>query len=233
MINDLKTLAINGLWKNNPGVVQLLGLCPLLAVTGTVVNALGMALATLFVLFMSNVFVSLVRNLTTSEIRIPVFVMIIATLVTIVELLMQAYSYSLYQVLGIFLPLITTNCIVLGRAEAYASKNNPLLAGFDGLMMGLGFGFVLIMLGAVREIIGMGTLFNNMELLLGEGVDYTWVVFEDYDGVLAVILPPGAFLVMGMLIALKNMIDQWVESRRTTVIQTHSERRVRVTGHIK
>ena len=151
-----KTLTHNGLWKNNPALVQLLGLCPLLAVSASVVNSLGLAMATLFVLTTSNLCVSLVRNVVSDTIRLPVFVMIIAAAVTAIELLMQAYTYELYQILGIFLPLITTNCVILGRADAFAAKNPVLPALYDGFIMGVGFGAVLVVLGAIRELLGTG-----------------------------------------------------------------------------
>ena len=157
----------DGLWHNNPALVQLLGLCPMLAVTGTVVNALGLGMATTLVLVGSNLSVSLIRNFVPDTVRLPAFVMIIAALVTCVELLSQAFTYDLYLSLGIFIPLIVTNCIILGRAEAFARKNPILPSILDGLMMGLGFMSVLLILGAMREIIGRGTLFADMHLLLG------------------------------------------------------------------
>lgn len=158
-MSEHKKLLKNGMWDNNPALVQLLGLCPLLAVSSTVTNALGLGIATLLVLVGSNVTVSLIRNYVPKEIRIPVFVMIIASLVTCVQLLMNAYAYGLYLSLGIFIPLIVTNCIIIGRAEAYASKNDPLPAALDGFWMGMGMTTVLVVLGAMREIIGNGTLF--------------------------------------------------------------------------
>ncbi|GLX83567.1 electron transport complex subunit E [Thalassotalea eurytherma] len=206
---EYKELAIQGLWKNNPGLVQLLGLCPLLAVTATVTNALGLGLATLLVLIGSNVTVSLVREWVPKEIRIPVFVLIIAAFVTVIQLLMNAYTYGIYQSLGIFLPLIVTNCAIIGRAEAYASKNPVKQAAFDGLMMGLGFALVLIVLGAIREVLGQGTLFDGAELLLGEWASVLRVEVLHLDNkFLLAILPPGAFIAMGFLIAVKNYIDE-------------------------
>ncbi len=166
-MTNYREIAWQGLWKNNPGLVQLLGLCPLLAVTATITNALGLGLATMLVLIGSNILVSLVRDYVPKEIRIPVFVMIIAALVTTVQLLINAYAYGLYLSLGIFLPLIVTNCIIIGRAEAFASRNNAFSAAFDGLMMGLGFTLVLTVLGATREILGQGTLFDGADQLLG------------------------------------------------------------------
>ena len=227
-------IAGNGLWKNNPALVQLLGLCPLLAVTASVVNALGLAVATLFVLVISNLCVSLIRNVVTDSIRLPAFVLIIAAAVTGTELLMQAYAYELYQILGIFLPLITTNCVILGRADAFAAKNRVLPAVADGVMMGLGFGLVLVVLGAIRELLGTGALFANMDLLLGPAAQsWTLVIAKDYPGLLLAILPPGAFIITGLLIAGKNVIDARVEraNTRTVHIETGSKR-VRVTGEI-
>ena len=224
----------NGLWKNNPALVQLLGLCPLLAVTASVVNALGLAIATLFVLVTSNLCVSLIRNVVTESIRLPAFVLIIAAAVTGTELLMQAYAYDLYQILGIFLPLITTNCVILGRADAFAAKNPLLPAVADGVMMGLGFGVVLVVLGAVRELLGTGAALANMDLLLGPmAQDWTVVVAADYTGLLLAILPPGAFIITGLMIAAKNHIDtQIAQANQTGLdIQTGSKR-VRVTGEI-
>ena len=227
-------IAGNGLWKNNPALVQLLGLCPLLAVTASVVNALGLAVATLFVLVISNLCVSLIRNVVTDSIRLPAFVLIIAAAVTGTELLMQAYAYELYQILGIFLPLITTNCVILGRADAFAAKNQVLPAVADGVMMGLGFGLVLVVLGAIRELLGTGALFANMDLLLGPAAQsWTLVIAQDYPGLLLAILPPGAFIITGLLIAGKNVIDARIEraNTRTVHIETGSKR-VRVTGEI-
>ncbi|RUO21369.1 electron transport complex subunit E [Aliidiomarina haloalkalitolerans] len=211
MSTEYQTLANDGLWENNPALVQLLGLCPLLAVTGTVTNALGLGIATMLVLVGSNITVSLVRNWVPNEIRIPVFVIVIATFVTLVELTMNAFTYGLFMALGIFIPLIVTNCAIIGRAEAYASKNNWYNSAFDGLMMGLGFTLVLVALGALREILGQGTLFAGAELLLGEWArDLKIQLFSfDYPLLLA-ILPPGAFLGMGFLIAGKN----WIDGRR-------------------
>lgn len=198
-----------GLWKNNPALVQLLGLCPLLAVTNTFINALGLSIATLLVLVVSNLTVSLVKKWVTNEIRIPVFIIIIASFVTIIQLLMNAYTYGLYLSLGIFIPLIVTNCAIIGRAEAFASKHSPKEAAFDGLMMGLGFMAVLLLLGGVREVLGQGTLFDGAHLLFGEWArDLTIQVFQFDNQFLLAILPPGAFIFMGFIIAGKNYIDQ-------------------------
>ena len=229
------TLTNNGLWKNNPALVQLLGLCPLLAVSASVVNSLGLAAATLFVLISSNLCVSVVRNVVSDTIRLPVFVMIIAASVTAIELLMHAYIYELYQILGIFLPLITTNCIILGRADAFAAKNPVLPSIYDGFIMGVGFGAVLVVLGAIRELLGTGGLFANMQLLFGETARHWHVVFSaDYPALLLAILPPGAFIVTGFLIAGKNAFDnaatRRAEASRAPVVA--GTKRVRVTGKI-
>ncbi len=212
---EYKDLAWEGLWKNNPGLVQLLGLCPLLAVTSTLTNALGLGLATLLVLIGSNATVSVIREWVPKEIRIPIFVLIIAAFVTLVQLLMNAYAYGLYQALGIFLPLIVTNCAIIGRAEAYASKNPLKQASFDGLMMGLGFTAVLLVLGGIREILGQGTLFDGADLLLGSWASILRVEVYQLDSqFLLAILPPGAFITMGFLIAIKNIIDDKLAERQ-------------------
>lgn len=203
-----KDLSIQGLWKNNPGIVQLLGLCPLLAVTNTLTNALGLGLATLFVVIASNILISLIRHHVPKAIRIPVFVMIIASLVSCIQLLMNAYTYQLYLSLGIFIPLIVTNCMIIGRAEAFASKNNVKHSAFDGLMMGLGFSTVLVLLGASREILAQGTLFDGIETLLGDWAGFMTITLYNTDtSFLLAALPPGAFILMGLIIALKNFID--------------------------
>ncbi len=227
---EYKELAIQGLWKNNPGLVQLLGLCPLLAVTATVTNAIGLGLATLLVLICSNVTVSAIRHWVPKEIRIPIFVLIIAAFVTCVQLLMNAYTFGIYQSLGIFLPLIVTNCAIIGRAEAYASKNPVKQAAFDGLMMGLGFTIVLILLGIIREILGQGTLFDGANLLLGDWASVLRIEVMQLDSqFLLAILPPGAFIAMGILIALKNAIDNQVKVKTKKVVDTEQViERVRV-----
>ncbi|EDM46042.1 electron transport complex subunit E [Marinobacter algicola] len=224
----------DGLWTNNPALVQVLGLCPLLAVTSTVVNAIGLGLATLMVLMGSNLAVSLIRNFVSESVRLPAFVMIIASFVTCAELLMQAYTYELYQILGIFIPLIVTNCAILGRADAFASKNPPLPALLDGVMMGIGFLIVLIALGAMRELVGQGTLFTDMDLLLGPmAADWGIRPLEQYPDVLFMVLPPGAFVGLGLLIALKNGIDNHLKAHRKAVEPiVAGSKRVRVTGHV-
>ena len=236
MSTDYQEISKNGLWKNNPALVQLLGLCPLLAVTGSVVNALGLGLATILVLVGSNIAVSLIRKTVSEAVRLPAFVMIIASFTTCTELLMKAYTYELYQILGIFIPLIVTNCAILGRADAFASKNSVLPSAFDGLMMGLGFTLVLLSVGAIREVLGSGTLFADMHLLLGPGAEnWTLNLFGDYRGLLVAILPPGAFIVTGFLIAAKNLIDVKLDERekaKRTEPVIKGSKRVRTTGTI-
>jgi len=218
-LNETLTISKNGLWQNNVALVQLLGLCPLLAVTGTVTNGLGLGIATLMTLVLSNSVVSLIRPWLKSEIRIPVFVLIIASIVTTIELIMNAWFHELYLVLGIFIPLIVTNCSIIARAEAYASKNNLLNSALDGFMMGLGFTLVLIVLGGMRELIGFGTLFANAQLMFGSvGESMTITVSENYPGFLLAVLPPGAFIGLGLLIALKNIIDKRQQSRQTVTV---------------
>lgn len=225
MNDEYKEIAWQGLWKNNPGLVQLLGLCPLLAVTSTVTNALGLGIATLLVLICSNATVSAVRQWVPKEVRIPIFVLIIAAFVSCVQLLMNAYTYGLYQSLGIFLPLIVTNCAIIGRAEAYASKNPVKQASFDGLMMGIGFTLVLVTLGAIREILGQGTLFDGAHLLLGDWALALRIEVLHFDSqFLLAILPPGAFIVMGFLIAAKNIVDEKIAKRHPKTEQINIER---------
>ncbi len=229
-MSEIKSVIVDGLWKNNPVLVQLLGLCPLLAVTSTVTNALGLSIATLVVLVASNVTISFIRNWVRKEIRIPIFVMIIASFVTAIELLMNAYSYSLYLSLGIFIPLIVTNCAIIGRAEAFASRNNVKLAALDGLMMGFGFTLVLVTLGSVREILGQGTLFDGAELLLGNWASSLKItLFASDTHFLLAILPPGAFFTMGFFIAVKNIVDQRMNEKTKKDQPTKGIERVRIT----
>ena len=211
----------NGLWTNNVALVQLLGLCPLLAVTSTLVNGLGLGIATLVTLVLSNTLVSLIRDFVRSEVRLPVFVLIIASVVTIIELTMKAFFYDLYLVLGIFIPLIVTNCAIIGRAEGFASRNPVGASALDGLMMGMGFLAVLGLLGGMREIIGFGTLFNNAELMFGDAAKTLTIVFNaDYGGFLLAILPPGAFFGLAILIVIKNVIDE--RKTQTSVAQVNA-----------
>ncbi len=199
----------DGLWKNNVSLVQLIGLCPLLAVTSTLINGLGLGVATTLILIASNVTISLIRSIVPNEIRLPIFVLIIASFVTITEMIMKAFYYDLYLILGIFIPLIVVNCSVIGRAEVFASKNPVNYAFVDGLMMGFGFTFVLVMLGGLRELLGYGTLFAHAEIMFGETAkQLKIIIFSDYQGFLLAILPPGAFFGLGLLIALKNWLDK-------------------------
>ncbi len=204
-----KSLLLDGVWRNNGALVQLLGLCPLLAVSNNVTNALGLGLATLIVLVISNTMISLFRKFIPHDIRIPIYVMVIATSVTVVQLLMNAFAYPVYQSLGIFIPLIVTNCIVIGRAEAYASKNSVLHSTFDGFAMGLGMTFSLVLLGAFRELIGNGTLFDGLDLLFGDWAKVLRLDILQLDsGLLLAILPPGAFIGLGIILSVKNIIDK-------------------------
>lgn len=205
----------DGLWNNNQALVALLGLCPLLATTTSATNGLGMGLATTAVFVLSNVTVSSIRNLVRPEVRLPVFVLVIASFVTAVELVMQAYFFELHKVLGLFIPLIVTNCAIIGRAEAFASKTKVDTALVDGLSMGLGFTLVLMTLGGLREFVGQGTLFHQAHLLLGESAQaLSLSLGAGFEGILLAILPPGAFIGLGMLIALKNLIDKRLQKHR-------------------
>jgi len=218
-MDDYIKIAKNGLWNNNQALVALLGLCPLLAVTNNVVNSIALGLATTFVLIASNTTISIFRHHISKEVRIPIFVLLIASFVTIVELTMQSYFYDLYLILGIFVPLIVTNCAILGRAEAFASKNTWGKSALDGLMMGIGFSIILIILGGMRELIGSGTLFDQSALLLGSlGDTLSVTVFEDYQGTLLAILPPGAFIGLGLIVAVKNFIDLKVVEKSKSII---------------
>lgn len=211
---DYKANAREGLWTNNMVFSQMLALCPLLAVTGTATNGLGMGLATIAVLMLSGATVSLFRNIITPEVRIPDFVLIIASVVTLVDMSMNAWMHELYKVLGLFIPLIVTNCAILGRAESFASKNGVVPALYDGLMMGLGFTMVLVVLGALREILGSGTLFANAALLLGDGFAFLeTTLIPDYRGFLLFALPSGGFIALGFILAGKRLLDRWLESR--------------------
>lgn len=227
--------AKNGLWKNNAALVQLLGLCPLLAVSNSTVNALGLGLATMFVLMISNMAVSTCRHKVDSAIRLPVFVMIIAAATTCIELLMQAVTFELYEILGIFIPLIVTNCSVLGRADAFACKNPIGLSTWDGAVTGFGFLWVLVLVGMIRELLGQGTLFANMSLLLPAWPESVMFSFgPNYRNFLLAALPPGAFITVGFLVAIKTMIDRWLaqraHARKAPVVA--GSKRVRVTGNI-
>ncbi|WAT03011.1 electron transport complex subunit E [Rouxiella chamberiensis] len=213
-MSEAKTLIVNGLWKNNSALVQLLGLCPLLAVTSTATNALGLGLATTLVLTCTNAMISAFRRWVPSEIRIPIYVLIIASVVSTVEMLINAYAFALYQALGIFIPLIVTNCIVVGRAEAVAANSPVHLAALDGMMTGLGATSAMFVLGSLREIIGSGVLFNGADLLLGPWAKVLRIEVIHLDNpFLLAMLPPGAFIGLGMLLAGKYLIDQRMKAR--------------------
>lgn len=209
-----KDILHNGVWKQNTGLVQLLGLCPILAISNSVVNAVSLGLATALVMTLSGAAIAPIRNFVPNEARIPVFILIIAVLVTVVQFSMNAYMYGLYVVLGIFIPLIVTNCIVLARIEAFAAKNPALESALDGFAMGLGLTAVLAVLGGLREIIGHGTLLSGIDLVFGEAAK-SWVitVVPNYHGFLLAILPPGAFITLGMLIAAKNWLNLRAEQK--------------------
>lgn len=205
----------DGLWDNNVVFAQMLALCPAMAVTTSGTNGLGMGLATTAVLLASNILVALIRDFVSPQVRIPVFVVLIATLVTLVDLALNAWLHDLYKVLGLFIALIVVNCAILGRAESFASKSPVLDAALDGLMMGIGFTFALTVIGLVRELLGSGTLFAQASLLLGPQFAFLeTTVVPDYGGVLMMILPPGGFLVLGVLLALKRVIDTRIAARQ-------------------
>lgn len=209
MSNLYARITRDSLWNNNIVFSQTLGLCPTMAVTSTATNGLGMGLATTAVLIASNMLISSVRHAVSEEVRIPVYIVIIATLVTLVDVSINAWAHDLYKVLGLFIALIVANCAVLGRAEAFAAKNPVLPSGVDGLMMGLGFTLALTTIGAVREILGAGTLFADAHLLLGSAFSFMELrIIPDYKGFLLMILPPGGFLAVGFLIAAKRIIDR-------------------------
>jgi electron transport complex protein RnfE len=216
-MTDISTRQIlaDGIWTQNTGLVVLLGLCPLLAVTNTLVNGLALGLATMLTLMLSNLSVSAIRGILKPEIRIPAFVLIIASVVTVVELLMHAFLYDLYRVLGIFIPLIVTNCAIIGRAEAFASRNGMFPSLLDGFATGLGFCLTLVLLGGLRELVGRGTLLSDAEMLLGEwGGRLELVVFPDHPGFLLALLPPGAFFGLALLIAARNALQTGPSRKR-------------------
>ena len=206
--SSYRQIFADGLWHQNTGLVALLGLCPLLAVTNTVVNGLGLGLATILTLTLTNLLVSLARGIFRPEIRIPAYVLIIASVVTVIQLLMQAWLFDLYRVLGIFIPLIVTNCAIIGRAEAFAARNRVLPSLLDGFATGLGFCLALVALGAVRELIGRGTLMSQAGLMFGDlGELLQLTLIPDHSGFLLALLPPGAFISLGLLIAGRNWLD--------------------------
>lgn len=205
-MSTYRDIAHNGIWKQNTGLVQLLGLCPILAVSTTFVNGVSLALATILVMSLASGMVASVRSFIPREVRIPVFILIIASLVTMVDLAMNAWLHELYRVLGIFIPLIVVNCIVLARVEAFAAKNTPLVAAWDGAMMGVGMVVAIAVLGGLREFIGTGMLFSGIEMVI-PGAQALQLLPERYPGFLVAILPPGAFLVLGFMIAGRNWLD--------------------------
>lgn len=224
-MNHLVTLSREGLWSENPALVKSLGLCPLLAVSGDLSSSLGLGIATLAVLVFSNLLISLIRHHIDPNTRLPVQIMVIATSVTCVDILMQAYVFDLHQRVGLFIALIVTNCILLGRSEAFASKQPVMLATFDGLMMGLGFLLVITLMGAIRELAGQGTLFASVQLLTGKAESDLTIRILD-GGFLLMALPPGAFLTLGFIIAGKNYIDQ----KLVTTPEKISRARIRITA---
>ena len=211
MSNLYKEIAVNGLWKQNSGVVQLLGLCPTLAVTTSAVNGLSLGFATALVMAAANGSVSPVRKFVPNEIRVPVFILVIAALVTVIDLSINAFAHPLHKVLGIFIPLIVVNCIVLARVESFDAKNPPLPSMLDGFMMGSGLMLVLGLLGAIRELVGKGTILSGLDLVFGPAAHQLMWTSTDYHGLLLAVLPPGAFLGLGTLIAIRN----WIEIRKT------------------
>jgi len=218
----------NGLWRQNPGVVQLLGLCPTLAVTTTLVNGLSLGLATALVMAASNGAVSPVRRYIPGEIRVPVFILVIAALVTVIDLSINAFALPLHQVLGIFIPLIVVNCIVLARVESFAAKNSPVPSVLDGFMMGIGLTLVLTLLGGMRELVGRGTLFSGIDLVFGpDATQFIVTVIPDYHGFLLAILPPGAFIGLALLIAVRN----WVELRKAAAAKSDNLPLAPVASH--
>lgn len=215
--DEIRQIAGNGVWKQNTSIVQILGLCPLLAVTTNLVNGVMLSLATIIVMAISGLAIASLRNLIPHEIRIPVFILIVAALVTIVDLLFNANLHELYLVLGIFIPLIVTNCIVLARVEAFAAKNSPIQSALDGVFMGTGMLWTLALLGGMRELIGAGTLFSGIDLVF-PGLQPLHLFGDNYPGFLIAILPPGAFILLGCLIAWKNWVDARAAARQQHVI---------------
>lgn len=217
---NASSIIFQGLWKNNPGLVQLLGLCPLLAVSNSFINALGMGMATMLVLTLSNFVVAIARPVLREEIRIAIFVLVIASFVGMVELIMRAFFYELYLILGIFIPLIVTNCIIIGRAEAFASRQPLWASTLDGFSMGLGFTLILVVLGSMREIIGSATLFADAHLIFGPWGKSMMIQFnEDAQGLLLFALPPGAFIGLGLLVAMKNVIDEKMSRKKPVAVK--------------
>lgn len=223
-MSEVKELIVQGLWKNNSALVQLLGLCPLLAVTSTATNALGLGLATTLVLTITNGSISALRRWVPSEVRIPIYVMIIAAAVSIVQMLINAYAFGLYQSLGIFIPLIVTNCIVVGRAEAIAARKPVGLALVDGIAIGLGATGAMFVLGSLRELIGNGTLFDGADMLLGGWAKVLRIEVVHFDSpFLLAMLPPGAFIGLGLMLATKYVIDEKMKARKAKLLLTEAK----------
>ncbi|MCQ1058591.1 electron transport complex subunit E [Photobacterium sp. ZSDE20] len=217
-MTSYKEIIKGGVWDNNIVLSQSLALCPLLAVTSTATNGLGLGIATLFVMVFASILTSLAKPIVSRAIRIPVNVLIIATLVTSTDLLLNAYFYPLHKVLGLFIPLIVTNCAILGRVEAFATKNKVIPSAVDALAMGFGFCWVLVVLGGVREVIGSGTLFSNASLMLGEKFYFIeQTIIPNYRGFLLAILPPGGFIAIGLLLGLKNSLERLKDKSQQTV----------------
>jgi electron transport complex protein RnfE len=215
--NDYRTIVRNGLWDNNVVFSQMLALCPLLAVTSTATNGLGMGIASTVVMIASSLAVSIARGFITKEVRLPIFVLLIASIVTLVDMYMNAWMHELHKVLGLFIPLIVTNCAILGRAESFAFHQSPSKSIVDGLFMGIGFTIALVCVGATREIIGSGTLFANASLLLGDAFTFMELtLIPEYGGFLLMILPPGAFIALGFILAAKRILD----ARRSPVLES-------------
>lgn len=213
-MSDFKSIFSEGLWRNNIVLSQSLALCPLFAVTSSATNGLGLGLATLFVMVFANLMSTLLKNVVTRAIRIPVNILLIATLVTLTDLLLNAYLHDLHKVLGLFIPLIVTNCAVLGRVESFASRNAILPSLADGFAMGLGFTWVLVLIGGIREVIGSGTLFSNASLLLGENFKILeMVIIDDYRGLLILILPPGGFIVLSLILAFSKSVQVSIKEK--------------------
>lgn len=229
MSSPLRAIVDNGLWKQNAVLGQMLGLCSLLAISTSTVNAVSLGIATILVMGMSSLIVSILRGFIPYEIRIPIFILIIAALVTVVDLAMNAWLHDLYLVLGIFIPLIVVNCIVLARVEAFAAKNPAGLSAFDGVMMGIGFVWVIGLLGAIREIVGQGTLFAGIEMVI-PGASAWQVLPEDYPGFLIAMLPPGAFFVLGLMIAGRNWLDYRANERAKARLLAHQAQQPTVAG---
>lgn len=225
-MSQTRDITLDGLWRNNVVFSQMLSLCPALAVTSAATQGLGMGLATMAVLVASNMLVALLRGLITLEVRIPAFVLIIATLVTLVDLAMNAWLHELHKVLGLFIPLIVVNCLILGRAESFASKNSVALSALDGLAMGAGFTLALTLMGALREIGGSGTVFSGSSNLLGPAFAVLEMRLYPGDGALVMILPAGGFMVLGLMIAAKRAMDARKPSSHVQDVSCHSPKPV-------